>query len=379
MNPIPAHHNPGPRRRILTLDLLRGFALLVIIVDHLVLFPSLYMFLTGQGRLWVTAAEAFFFISGLMIGLVRGREIERLGRKVVVRKLYARAWRLYLASVVLTVLYSVLAVWLTSHGVTGSKTGLVTSTDALGTIWHTLTLTYVYGWSDFLPYYVIYLLLSPFVLWLLRRGKWAWVVGVSAAGWILPFLVANFPAPAGMRWQIYFFVGTVIGYHLEDIRAWWASKPASRRRLAERATVATGIVMMLVSGAITLLPIWFEESENLLITTMKTIDGNDIYRDLFQDNRTGLLRPLIFLLVFTAFALVVRRYQNQINSALGWLLIPLGRNSLYVYIMQGLVAFTVPFLGLPQNFVVNTLVTTAAIAVVWYLVRREFMFNIIPR
>ena len=379
MNPIPTHHNPVPRQRILALDLLRGFALAVIIVDHLVLFPSIYMFMTGQGLLWVTAAEAFFFISGLMTGLVRRREIERIGFRAVTRKLYQRVGKLYIASVILTLGYTALAIWLTNQGFEGSKGGLITNTDALGTLWHTLTLTYVYGWSDFLPYYVIYLALSPLVLWLLSRGKWAWIVGVSTLGWMAPFFISSFPAPGGMRWQIYFFVGAVIGYHIEDIRAWWAAKLARTRRLTERTAVVTGAILLLASATITLVPVWFNAVQSGFVNAMRQIDRNDIYRDLFQDNRTGLLRPLVFLVIFTGFALVVRKYQYEINRALGWLLVPLGQNSLYVYIVQGVFAFTIPFLGLPHTFVINSLIGTAAIGFSCYLVRRQFMFKIIPR
>lgn len=47
--------------RIHTIDILRGFFMFMIIVDHLELFPNGFDFLTGRGLLWMSAAEGFFF------------------------------------------------------------------------------------------------------------------------------------------------------------------------------------------------------------------------------------------------------------------------------------------------------------------------------
>jgi hypothetical protein len=60
----------GKSKRILSLDLLRGFFLIVIMIDHVELYPNGWDFLTGKGRLWVSAAEGFFFMSGLLIGMI---------------------------------------------------------------------------------------------------------------------------------------------------------------------------------------------------------------------------------------------------------------------------------------------------------------------
>ena len=65
-------NNLSKRRRIFELDLLRGFFVVIIIIDHLQLWPSPLRYLTGEGRLWVTAAEGFFLISGLLVGYIRG-------------------------------------------------------------------------------------------------------------------------------------------------------------------------------------------------------------------------------------------------------------------------------------------------------------------
>ena len=49
---------------------MRGWFLVIIILDHLTYFPNGLTFLTGDSRLAVSAAEGFFIISGLVLGIV---------------------------------------------------------------------------------------------------------------------------------------------------------------------------------------------------------------------------------------------------------------------------------------------------------------------
>src|SRR5574337_982851 len=62
---------PAFERRDLRLDLLRGFAVVVMIVDHLGGASWLYL-VTGGNNFYVSGAEAFIFISGLVVGMVYG-------------------------------------------------------------------------------------------------------------------------------------------------------------------------------------------------------------------------------------------------------------------------------------------------------------------
>ena len=91
-------------KRIVTFDLLRGFFILVIIIDHLQRWPGITDWITGQGRLWVSAAEGFILISGIMIGLIRGYKDSSLPLAVVTKKLWTRAFILYIWSVITSTL-----------------------------------------------------------------------------------------------------------------------------------------------------------------------------------------------------------------------------------------------------------------------------------
>lgn len=365
----------------MALDQLRGLCLAIIVVDHINLFPSLLEFVTGRGLLWVTAAEGFFFISGLMVGLVRGRQAARQGFAAARRKLLGRAGQLYVTSVILTLLYTLLGYWLNHKGIEGSKHGLTYFDSGWQFLAHTFSQLYTYGWSDFLAYYAVYLLLAPVALWLLLRGKWRWVLGLSLTGWILPWLWEDVLTPMGLRWQIYFFGGMVAGFYYDRIRAWWYERsPRLRRRLTIDLAVTSGVGLV-ASIMIMVWPVIWGGTHTDFLDTLRWIAASDLYQDLFQHDRTGLLRPAYFLALFSMLYLIFQRYQAEIHRWAGWLLEPLGANSLYVYIMHGPFVFALPLLGLgaPTTYWANTLIPLTVILGVWVLVKHRILFGIVPR
>ena len=82
------------------LDLLRGLCVFAMIVDHIGGVSWLYV-LTGGNTGPVTAAEGFVFLSGLVLGIVSRKRVDREGVYAAARSALARAWTLYALSVVL--------------------------------------------------------------------------------------------------------------------------------------------------------------------------------------------------------------------------------------------------------------------------------------
>src|SRR5438552_2273383 len=74
----------GENGRDLRIDLLRGLAVLAMVVDHIAGPSKLYL-LTGGNHFYTSAAEAFIFLSGLTVGLVYRRVIERQGLAIAMR------------------------------------------------------------------------------------------------------------------------------------------------------------------------------------------------------------------------------------------------------------------------------------------------------
>src|ERR1700757_4441609 len=93
--------------RIEALDYLRGFFILVIIVDHVWRWPNLFQYASGRGELWASAAEGFIIISGLLVGYVRGRKSLKKPLRDVSKKLVLRGLMLYVWVIITTVILAV--------------------------------------------------------------------------------------------------------------------------------------------------------------------------------------------------------------------------------------------------------------------------------
>src|SRR5689334_7769683 len=77
------------RKRLATLDLMRGYYVGVLAAIHLDYVPSLLGLVDGRGALLVSEAEGFFMISGLLVGMLRRRDLERHG----VRRMTLNSWK----------------------------------------------------------------------------------------------------------------------------------------------------------------------------------------------------------------------------------------------------------------------------------------------
>ena len=82
--------------RIRAFDLMRGFFLIVILLDHLAYYPSGLDIFTGRGLLYISTAEGFFAISGLVLGIVRGRKLLNKPLRTAAKLLLKRSVQLYI-------------------------------------------------------------------------------------------------------------------------------------------------------------------------------------------------------------------------------------------------------------------------------------------
>ena len=81
--------------RIRTFDLMRGLFLIIILLNHLSYYPSGLDIITGRSMMYVSAAEGFFLISGIVLGLVRGRKLLDQPFKKSTKLILKRGLRLY--------------------------------------------------------------------------------------------------------------------------------------------------------------------------------------------------------------------------------------------------------------------------------------------
>jgi hypothetical protein len=116
-------------KRDLRLDMLRGFAALAMMADHVGGAGSWLVPGTGGNRFLVSAAEAFVFISGALVGVVYGKLMLRSGALAGMSKAIKRAAKLYILTVALTLTYAltgnILGLWFQPDVSRGGVLGFV--------------------------------------------------------------------------------------------------------------------------------------------------------------------------------------------------------------------------------------------------------------
>lgn len=352
----------GKTKRILAIDLLRGFFLLVIMVDHVELYPNGWDLFTGKGRLWVSAAEGFFFLSGLLIGMIYKRRIH-LGMKYIFRKMWQRALELYITGTALTFMF---LAWVefTNH---------VPIKDTLPYPfpWHNFLepifrTHFTYGWADFLVHFAALMLFAPFVFFLVAKGKW-WLalIGISIA-WV--FRGESF----NLAWQLIFNSGIIIGFYWQHITNWFQSLDKARRRLVKRTVIIAAVTTFAISYASVFLlsllfHLWGADKLPHVLQHVAFDWGNwnyDIW--LYADKwKMGWLRIILFFLWFPVTYWIFRRYERRINISTRGILELLGRNSLFVYISHAFIVFFFKMYVIPPStsYMQNFLITTAGLCI----------------
>ena len=338
--------------RILTLDLMRGYLLLVILIDHLAKFPGFFELFTGKGWLWVSAAEGFFLISGIMVGLLRGRQAKTKGLGFVTKSILRRSVELYLWGAALTVLFTVVGWTVISNP--GLKDGIATFSFG-EVVWKTLSFQYIYGWADFLVYYAVFMAFSPLAIWLLTKNK-AWVVMLASIG---VWLFREQTVFAAL--QILFVIGLIVGYYLPELKNKWSKLALTTKRTIKRSVYSIASISAFLSVGVVHGREWLGHlglDNSMIYSFFSLVD--QFTAGLFDKWTMDPGRVALSLIWFVAFYFIFRSNEQKIIKYFGWLLLPIGQNSLQVYIAHSFIVFAVwliwPFSqGLVMNIVLNIL------------------------
>ncbi|WP_372789840.1 OpgC domain-containing protein, partial [Paraconexibacter sp.] len=176
---------PRPAGRDVALDLLRGLAMIVLVVNH----AQLSSWLGVATSTLVSAAEVLVPVSGVAVGMVFGRRWVVNGARATTLQLWRRARTLYFASVTVGALVGlatflpVLAV--DAASVSNGGRELYAFDGALRTVLAVLTLEAGPWQINVLGLFVVTLLIAPALLWALHRGWWAGLLVLSAALYLL--------------------------------------------------------------------------------------------------------------------------------------------------------------------------------------------------
>lgn len=364
--------------RIIALDLMRGYFLLCIIIDHLSYWPNGLDWLSARGELFVSAAEGFFLISGIVLGIVRGSKLINQPFKVPAWLLVKRGLQLYVTYALLAIFFTVVG-WTFFMSNPGLKDGILVVGSSFGElVWKTLTFQYLYGWADYLRLYTIFLFASPLVMWLLRKGKWWIVMAGSIAMWAFSPVIAYpdslFIQP--YKWQLLFFLGMTVGFHWKQLVSLWERIP----KVWQRSIIATMVVASVATLAFNVFLAFGGEISDKVYSVVAPLRAY-LHDNYFNKEVLPITRLSLALLWFWTSFWLFRRFERQITAKLGWLLLPLGTNSLYVYTVHAFLLFFIHLIVYPGNkdLIVNIILSWGTIALIWTMVRYQILFKIIPR
>lgn len=366
--------------RIATFDLLRGYLLIGIIIDHLSFFPNGLDWWSARGGLYVTMAEGFFLISGIVLGIVRGAKMVHEPFKKVAKVLLQRGLQLYITSVVLTLAFTLIG-WIFYMDNPGLKPGIVgASTPFIQVVIDTVTLQYFYGWADYLRLYAVFLFAAPLAVFLLRKKLWYVLVALSAIIWFFypdPYSISIFEREKLqlLSWQVLFFGGLIAGFYWPQLTVFWR-KQSHRLRVAIKVSiVALAGVTLLATVTLMLTTLGYNFSAIGFTSEL----WHQIFTNYFNKESLPIARIALAVLWFVAAYIVIRRLEKPIIKFLGWILLPFGTNSLYVYTVHAILLFFLHLYFQAGNLWYNLLVSLVLIVIIYVMVRYKILMKIIPR
>lgn len=379
--------------RDLRIDFIRGFVMLMVITIHMEnysLFTAIF-----YGRLgFISSAEGFVIMSGIVVGIVYSKKCKKLGLWCASQKLLKRAVQLYAVNVCVSLLIALITklnlidTYFVTHWinpVTQHATSTYHTLD--GGLLETLKTSFLLQQGphqiQVLGLYVFLLVLAPVALWLINSGK-SWLLLLIS--WVVYFInyflqiritgagfEYAFPA---LTWQLLFYNCMVIGANLDTLQ-----EQCSKHKSAYKIIIWSCLILWLGFIFFSLnrpSPVFWPGQTFSFIDaeTFQSIYFNWFYKDKLQIGRV-VNNIVVYIVVFA----VLSRYWSGAKKYLGWLLIPIGQASLYVFIVHVFIIllasnFVPHFSG---EFWSNTLLQSGVILLIWWMVKRGVLFSIIIR
>lgn len=352
-------------KRDLRFDLLRGFAVVAMVTDHIGGERSFLYLLTGGDRFFVSAAEAFVFLSGLLMGMVNGGLIRRGNVDGALAKVLRRAGMLYGLTVGLTLATGALPLALGLPG-RPDLVGRSFLEYVVGIFTLHISITFV----DVLLLYTILVLIAEPVLLLLEQGYTRLVLGIS---WGLWFVFQCWPQQALIgpldtftlfpiaSWQVLFMTALVIGFHRRALERYFRAAASPQAVLIAGAVLASALALF----ATRLAPLtWLTSTSDPAIVTEWFFNKRDV----------GVGRLITFAALFVCVYALTTICWRPLEWAFGRFLLPLGQNALSAYVVHIFIAYFLhtirtPLLGPEPSIWGYTLVQITGILLVWGAIR----------
>ncbi len=345
-------------KRDLRFDLLRGFAVLAMIINHIGGNSSWLYRLSGGNHFYTSAAEGFVFISGLVFGIVYASLIVRHGLAEGMIKALRRAGTLYALTVLLTFTSAAL-----SYRLRLPWAPEVDASNLRDFILGVLTLHRTFYLTDVLLLYTLLLVGAALALVFFATGR-TWMILAASWGvwalWQIDWRYANFMWYVEgnqvfhlAAWQVLFFTGLAFGYH--------------RRTLAQRFGWFTGPRTLAISSLLFggLLALYHFGLSSVPFGHIAQVDDAFNYKP-----NVGIGRIVAFAIVVTFFLNLLTNLWQPLLRATGWLLLPLGQHALFAYgahlfVIMATTRYSPYLFGTDPSAAQNALVQALGVIAIW--------------
>jgi hypothetical protein len=326
-----------PSGRDLRLDLFRGIANWAIFLDHIP--HNIVAWVTTRNYGFSDAADLFVFISGYTASFVYAKVMLERGFLIGAVKLMKRVWQLYVAHILLFVIYIAAIGYLAQRYdepqiiYEFNVAGLIDN--PIQTIFNGLLLRFKPVNLDVLPLYIVLMAVFPLALWcMLRKPDLTLVASIAlyfaarAFGWNLPAFPSGYWYFNPFTWQLLFMFG-----------AWFALGGAmdSRRLIRSRLLLWLGTAYLLFAMIMTLAGTFPQLASLFPEQVFKAFNPND---------KTNLAPYRVIHFVIIAF--FVTRFVPRNWKGLEWEgfrpAILCGQHSLEVFCIGVFLAFVGHFL-----------------------------------
>ena len=351
--PFPAKPESKPKVRDPRIDLLRGLALVMILIDHMPGNP--YEAITYRNFGFSDAAEAFYILSGVAVGLAyAGRFLPEQRAKnglwPAVAPVWKRAWTLYLVHLFLTLwavaIFAGGADWLGNPELLNMHNLRAVYDTPEEVIFGIATLGHQIGYVNILPVYSLLLLVAPAAVLIALWRPMVLLVGSVALWFCAGTFALNLPNwPNGgvwffnpLSWQLIFVIGLLCGLAM---------------RRGERLVPVNRTLFFVALGWLVTVAAWrlIPPFGQMMNHGMWWMDNHGLPSIFFTQNKTDLGLPRV-LHVLALFYVLSCLPAVRTLSAHRWgePLRLLGRQGLLVFASGTVLALTgqVLMLGFPE-------------------------------
>lgn len=378
--------------RDLRIDLMRGIALVMMVVAHTEVM-SIFNIFTWERFGLTTGAEGFVILSGFMLGMLNRARLHKVVLLTVSWGLYLRAWKIYRVNIIIILSFLGLAyipfinVFEVTHFTdrfSGTSWSLYPVTPQIKETWFNIILYLQIGphQTQILGLYIFLLLLSPLFLAMLQKGKVLWLLSLSLLvygcwqRWPMRVTAAEFEfAFPLLAWQFIFVLGMSCGWYKEELLSFARTPPG---KVAVTAMVLVALILGFIAQNHTnpFMP------PALLMHTISPADFNAFYHTWAAKNGLGPIRVLNDICLMVTVYLLLTWCWQPIYRLTGWFLIPLGQRSLYTFILHVYVVLVVSqfvtFDLWRQEWMMNTFVHAAALGALWLMAKYNVGARWIP-